>query len=451
MPLVFTSGDILTAPANIRVNTVNCVGVMGAGLALAFKSRYPAMFRDYQKACKAGQLQPGQLHIWRDPMTNEEIINFPTKRHWRHPSRYEDVVAGLVALRAYLEPQGKVSVALPALGAGHGGLEWDKVKLLIGTHLSDLDAQIQVFAPLDSREAGRLINDEAASAAVEQIAQQGIIRLAPDDQGFPAGLVGSGALPLYIKGTPGRIGQPLFGMFPSAQPGPDEASAASAYLKAVARPGITVLLGYGAAIERPLIRQSLASGAEVVVYVADTLADFRVRKDLQDVWDEHQITVISIARLNQHWNPDLASRTKRMAFALSQVALITEPIPEWISEMGTTGRSPRQVYHVAHQDSSSPVHTALMGLGATSLPADANFDTHMVTPLLDALLGQNGSHDLHTSSGEAKLATATEVNTEDRANAALDVELVEQQTFTGPEFEDIAPKVSSGKRKKRPR
>ena len=79
--LHFTSGDMFAKDVQIRVNTVNCVGVMGAGVALAFKTRYPAMFRDYKKACSAGSVQPGKLSIWRT--LTEWIINFPTKRHWR--------------------------------------------------------------------------------------------------------------------------------------------------------------------------------------------------------------------------------------------------------------------------------------------------------------------------------------------------------------------------------
>ena len=150
--LEFTQGDIFATPANIRINPVNCVGVMGAGVALAFKQRYPAMFQAYQQACTAGEVRPGHLHVWRSPW----IINFPTKRHWRDPSRYEDIATGLDALRAYLAPLGRVTVALPALGCGRGGLEWSRVCGLIQAQLQDLPATILVYAPLDSEQAGRV-------------------------------------------------------------------------------------------------------------------------------------------------------------------------------------------------------------------------------------------------------------------------------------------------------
>ena len=146
--LTFTSGDMFAVEADIRVNTVNCVGVMGAGVALAFKKRYPAMFRDYVKKCKAGKIRIGQLDIWKT--STEWIVNFPTKQDWRVSSKYEYVESGLIALRIYLKQQGRVRVVLPALGCGHGGLEWDRIKKTIGEWLHDLEAEIFVFEPADS-------------------------------------------------------------------------------------------------------------------------------------------------------------------------------------------------------------------------------------------------------------------------------------------------------------
>src|SRR5437867_4467429 len=111
----FTKGDMFKVPVDARVNTVNCVGVMGAGVALAFKNRYPDMFKDYQDACKDGRVRPGAMHVWKNLM-GEWVINFPTKRDWREPSRYEDILSGLDALRTYIREQGHISVAVPALG-----------------------------------------------------------------------------------------------------------------------------------------------------------------------------------------------------------------------------------------------------------------------------------------------------------------------------------------------
>src|SRR5688500_17204920 len=104
----FVQGDMFATPADIRVNTVNCVGVMGTGVALAFKKRYPEMFEAYQRDCANGLVRPGQLHVWRS-LAGDWIINFPTKRDWREGSHYEDIESGLHALRAYLETLGPVT------------------------------------------------------------------------------------------------------------------------------------------------------------------------------------------------------------------------------------------------------------------------------------------------------------------------------------------------------
>jgi O-acetyl-ADP-ribose deacetylase (regulator of RNase III) len=150
----FTKGDMFDSPADVRVNTVNCVGVMGAGVALAFKNRYPDMFKDYQNACRDRRLRPGKLHVWKN-LLGEWVINFPTKRDWRDPSLYEDILSGLDALREYLLDHGHITVALPALGCRHGGLDWAKVAPMIKDKLADLEARILVFEPADSINAGR--------------------------------------------------------------------------------------------------------------------------------------------------------------------------------------------------------------------------------------------------------------------------------------------------------
>ncbi len=144
--LVFTRGDFFATKVDLRVNTVNCGGVMGAGIALEFKKRYPDMYRDYRDICVAGNLAPGVLHIWKTD--TEWIVNFPTKRKWSEPSRYEDIELGLTALRDYLIELGAVKVALPALGCNNGKLDWSRVSGMIRQVLEGLEATIYVFEPV---------------------------------------------------------------------------------------------------------------------------------------------------------------------------------------------------------------------------------------------------------------------------------------------------------------
>lgn len=122
----FLKGDLLKANAQALVNTVNTVGVMGKGIALQFKEAFPYNNKVYVKACKEGSLQPGKiLAVWDSNLLygRKLIINFPTKIHWRQPSKYEYLESGLVALKEVIHEEGISSIAIPPLGAGNGGLD----------------------------------------------------------------------------------------------------------------------------------------------------------------------------------------------------------------------------------------------------------------------------------------------------------------------------------------
>lgn len=125
------SGSIFESEAVALVNPVNTVGVSGKGLALQFKQKFPRAFDQYSSACFIGAVRPGLVLAVRYPKSNKYIIHFPTKRHWRSPSRIEDIESGLVGLIDVLREEGIQSVAIPALGCGLGGLNWKAVKQLI--------------------------------------------------------------------------------------------------------------------------------------------------------------------------------------------------------------------------------------------------------------------------------------------------------------------------------
>ncbi len=148
-----SSGNLLEADADALVNTVNTVGVMGKGLALQFRRAYPEMFRDYARAAKAGEVRLGSMHVWpTDQLTGPRyVINFPTKGHWKSPSRLADVASGLDDLVAVIRALDLGSVALPPLGCGNGGLDWAVVAPLIRARLGDLkDVDIRLFPPAGS-------------------------------------------------------------------------------------------------------------------------------------------------------------------------------------------------------------------------------------------------------------------------------------------------------------
>lgn len=139
-------GDLFDSKAQALVNTVNCVGVMGKGVALEFKKRFPAMYEDYALRCQRKEVQLGAPYLYQD-LTGLRIINFPTKDHWRSPSRLQDIERGLEFLAENLEQWGIRSLAMPPLGCGNGGLEWSEVGPLIYRRLHDLPVEVEVYAP----------------------------------------------------------------------------------------------------------------------------------------------------------------------------------------------------------------------------------------------------------------------------------------------------------------
>ena len=130
MTMRFATGDILAEGAEALVNTVNCVGVMGKGIALQFKKAFPENFRAYAKACQRGEVKLGAMFVFRTgTVTNPRyIINFPTKHHWRSNSRIEAIDMGLKDLARVIRAHGIRSIALPPLGCGLGGLDWGNVR-----------------------------------------------------------------------------------------------------------------------------------------------------------------------------------------------------------------------------------------------------------------------------------------------------------------------------------
>lgn len=148
----FVQGNLLDADVEAVVNTVNTVGVMGKGIALMFKERFPQNFQKYALASKVGEVQTGRMFVTENLSLDGPrwIINFPTKKHWRHPTRLEWVDQGLRDLRRVIVEKNIRSIAIPPLGCGNGGLDWQDVRPLIETQLAALqDVEIVVFEPTD--------------------------------------------------------------------------------------------------------------------------------------------------------------------------------------------------------------------------------------------------------------------------------------------------------------
>ena len=146
----FTTGDILSSDAEALVNTVNCVGIMGRGIALQFKNNFPENFKAYEAACARDEVKPGKMFVFETRMLTgpKYIVNFPTKRHWKGKSRIEDIDSGLKALAEEIRNRGILSIAVPPLGSGLGGLNWGDVRPRIVEALRGInDLRVIVYEP----------------------------------------------------------------------------------------------------------------------------------------------------------------------------------------------------------------------------------------------------------------------------------------------------------------
>lgn len=138
----YVSGDLLKSNAQTLVNAVNTVGVMGKGIALAFKQAYPEMFTQYQALCMAKQLEIGTLWLYKSP--EKWVLNFPTKINWRNPAKIEYIETGLQKFVESYAGMGVTSIAFPRLGCGAGGLDWEQVQPHMERHLQPLPIEIQI-------------------------------------------------------------------------------------------------------------------------------------------------------------------------------------------------------------------------------------------------------------------------------------------------------------------
>lgn len=148
----YVKGNLLESNAEALVNTVNTVGVMGKGIALQFREKFPENYRIYRNACRKNELHVGEMLVVEesDLMSGRKlIVNFPTKKHWKFPSEYSYIEQGLTALRQEIVRRQIRSIAIPPLGSHNGGLEWLRVKGMIENALADLDCDIQLYEPSD--------------------------------------------------------------------------------------------------------------------------------------------------------------------------------------------------------------------------------------------------------------------------------------------------------------
>jgi O-acetyl-ADP-ribose deacetylase (regulator of RNase III) len=341
----FTKGDMFKAAVDVRVNTVNCVGVMGAGVALAFKNRYPDMFKDYQNACRDGRVRPGAVHVWKSLM-GDWVINFPTKRDWRDNSRYEDIESGLVALRDYITEQGNISVAMPALGCGHGGLDWSRVAPMIEDKLGALEARILVFEPADSLNAGR---DAHAKPTEEQVrSAEGLgfksVPLMPGD--------GAGDLPTtaMAKGETALMTRPWLALLPSKDITEREEKAIDAVAQQMALSGEppTIAVVHSTRSTERIAELFLKHGVPVVLILPFGPL---TRRSVARIPTERRVApfaIVSLAAPSAAWSRQLLAQSMHLLKSRARSVLLTDPAPNWLNGRIMHGWAEKPVFYLRY-------------------------------------------------------------------------------------------------------
>lgn len=145
MAVKIVHGNLFDSEMKTLTNTVNCVGVMGKGIALEFKNRFPEMYKEYRRLCDKGLVRLGEPYLYED-LFGTSILNFPTKNHWRSFSRIEDIEDGLDYFASKYAEWGITSIAFPQLGCGNGGLDWNTVRPLMTDKLDPLDLEVEIYA-----------------------------------------------------------------------------------------------------------------------------------------------------------------------------------------------------------------------------------------------------------------------------------------------------------------
>jgi len=289
--LKFVAGDFFDFDADIMVNTVNCVGVMGAGVALAFKNRFPNMYQHYVEQCKAGEIRPGRPSVWlnKDMISKDiEIINFPTKDDWRRPSEYSYIEDGLQWLSVYLKGKEGRVVTLPALGCGHGGLEWAKVKSLIECYLQDSLAEIFVFEPSSSKSAGRIVKDYKKYFSI--LESSGVRTVQATSFDYPVNLRRFTAKDLFVF-SPNALISYDFSLICSSKPAEDERLVVERFLSLCTVRGRSVLLG-GSVYEKKLAFEFSKAGLDVACFLPAGI--YSSAKKLESSGSVSKLTLLSI-------------------------------------------------------------------------------------------------------------------------------------------------------------
>jgi len=314
----FVKGDFFDYEADIRINTVNCVGVMGAGVALLFKNKFPDMFKDYSDACSKGIVIPGKPHVWIDNnmFKNTTIINFPTKKHWKNPSEYEYIEKGLIWLKEFLTDKENSTITIPALGCGHGGLDWNIVKNMIIKNLGDLKINILLFEPSSST------NNKLTKELTNTFKEKNIKVLKPDNSLYPKHLKGRSSSEIFYQGNIDLLNKKNISIVVTSKPDEREKNALFSFIEELPKKDIVFLLNYNSSFEIDIIKDILIKGFRAIIIIPFGILNLKVRKDLQPYWNNENVVVLSLSKPTQTWKSYESVNALKFRLKISNLVLI---------------------------------------------------------------------------------------------------------------------------------
>lgn len=388
-------------PVDVRVNTVNCKGVMGAGVALAFKNRYPEMFKDYKKACQEGLVRPGLMHVWKN-LYGDWVINFPTKRDWREPSRYEDILDGLEDLRRYLQNLGPIKVALPALGCGHGGLDWNKISTMINEKLDGLDAHIFVFEPADSRNAGRVEKEQLSDKQISELEDFGFKSVELPVH-FP--LEGSPSTAL-VKGEESLLTHKWIALLPSKNPTEKELMALDAVARQMASGNKkqAIALVYSSRSTEKVVEIYLKYGVPVVMILPfGPLTRKSIARTTTDNLSA-PFALLSTSAPSEAWGRPILAKNMSLLRIGALSVLITDPAPDWINHNSMKMWTIKPVFYLRYDNQVNDTRRLLDREGARPIGRKQDSGEPNLAPVF---LGSVSTSSVHEQALHSKVEHVT--------------------------------------------
>ncbi|OAV72261.1 Macro domain protein [Bacteroidales bacterium Barb4] len=341
--ITFAEGDFFDHKADIRVNTVNCVGVMGAGVALIFKNKYPEMFNEYARLCSQKLIRPGQPHVWHTPELfdkNLTIINFPTKNDWKKPSEYEYIEKGLVWLQEYLKTKNNPTITIPALGCGHGGLDWSIVKKLIEEHLKNLNANILVFEPASSTTK-KMTNEIS-----DILKAKDIKHILPNDSDYPSKIRGKSASELYVKGDISFFHEKTISVIIDSKATEREQNAFWGCVDELLNQNIVYVVGLNSSMEANLLKELLLRGLKTIVVLPYGILQLKIRSDLKQLWDNNLITTISLSHPRQSWKSFESIKSLEFRLNASDIILINSQKIQTLEKYEKEFQNEKSIFYI---------------------------------------------------------------------------------------------------------